>query len=679
MRWHLTSSDPMEDKNLPRNTPRRPDRRVFSRVRFWNTFFLMGFVCLAMDIAQAQDLPRRTGSRVIDDTTRQVYGPRTSTYYHERDFFFNRPVLNPIDTVIHNYHRNSNYVQKNENLYQDLGNIGTAIRPIFEQAPSLIGANTGYHVYDMYWDSEPVKYFDTKSPYTNMQLILGGQGRSITRAGFSRNINSRWNFGFNFRGIFVDKQIQRRGKNDRITRSNYYDAYTAYRNKDSTYHLFMNFRRMLHRVNEFGGVRVDPEFFEGLSDYFDENARPWLTTASSDDLRTNFHLFHQYRVGSGLQFYHTLDRYKQKNKFLDISNAELDTLFFGRTIPAASDSVRDAATIRAVRNEVGFKGNLLKLFYNGYYAIRHYHMKYNHLPTDTLNLARYPDEKGDEHYFGGRMSLALDSLVELTGWAEIIIPDGNYRIEGAIRSKWFSASVKQLLYKPSYLAQGYRGRHDYWDNWLAPMNGLKNIETSQLNGFLHYRSSVFSISPGITFTRHRNYVFFDKVSDEPGAQQVMPVQSGGNQILASPEVRWSFTFFRHLTLSNRSIYTIFLENNDDAVRIPDLFVNAQLAYSNIFFNGNLDMHAGIDAHWKSAYYARGYSPSIQQFYNQDEFESPAFPLVDVFFNAKIKRARVFFKYNNLIQLIQGTGYFPTPYYPGQRTIFDFGFDWSFYD
>src|SRR5690554_3576602 len=127
MRWHLTSSDPMEDKNLPRNTPRRPDRRVFSRVRFWNTFFLMGFVCLAMDIAQAQDLPRRTGSRVIDDTTRQVYGPRTSTYYHERDFFFNRPVLNPIDTVIHNYHRNSNYVQKNENLYQDLGNIGTAI------------------------------------------------------------------------------------------------------------------------------------------------------------------------------------------------------------------------------------------------------------------------------------------------------------------------------------------------------------------------------------------------------------------------------------------------------------------------------------------------------------------------------------------------------------------------
>lgn len=91
------------------------------------------------------------------------------------------------------------------------------------------------------------------------------------------------------------------------------------------------------------------------------------------------------------------------------------------------------------------------------------------------------------------------------------------------------------------------------------------------------------------------------------------------------------------------------------------------------------MHAGVDLHWKSRYFAPGYDPAIQQFYNQDDFESPAFPLVDIFVNAKIKRARVFFKYNNIMQILQETGYLPTPYYPGQRNIFDFGFDWSFYD
>jgi hypothetical protein len=231
-----------------------------------------------------------------------------------------------------------------------------------------------------------------------------------------------------------------------------------------------------------------------------------------------------------------------------------------------------------------------------------------------------------------------------------------------------------MLYQPPILTQAYRGRHDYWDG-----NNFKNIESSQLKGYLHYRSSVLRFSPGISFTRLRNYVFFDRLNSVDTLQQVLPVQSDGNQIITAPEVRLALTFFRHVTFSTQAIYSIFIENADDAIRIPDLFVNAQLAYRNIFFNGNLDMHAGVDLHWKSDYYAPGYDPAIQQFYNQNDFQSSAFPLVDVFFNTKIKRARVFFKYNNLIQILTGTGYFPTPYYPGQRNIFDFGFDWSFYD
>ena len=665
----------MPGKKKALDIPHPGKQTLFLRVRFRKLFHLLILVLLNVSWAEAQLQPARRGSRVIDDTTKQVYGPNTSRYFYEHEVFFNREVLHPIDTSIHNFHRNMAYVPMNRFLYQDLGNIGTAIRPIYYMTPQQIGATTGFHSYDLYWDREQIRYYDTKSPYTNMQLILGGKGRSLTRATFSRNINPRWNFGFTYRGLFVDKQVARSGKNDRITRSNYYDIYTAYHSKDSTYRLLANFRRTRHRVNEFGGVKVDPEDASVMDEYFEESAIPWLTNASSEDLRTNLHLFHQFKVGSGLQFYHTFDRYKQKNYFLDVSNANQDE-FYDFIDLSEADSVNDATTIRTVRNEVGIKGNLSKLFYNGYFALRHYHMKYNHLPTtDTLNLSEYPAEKGNEGYVGGRMSLALDSLVEVTGWAELMLPKGNYRIEGSIRSKWFSASVKQMLYRPSYLVKAYRGSHDYWENWTDDTP----IDVSQLNGYLHYKSSVLELSPGLTFTRLRNYIFFDQVTTADTAQQVLPVRSSGNQILASPEVHLSITFFRHLTLSNNAIYTIFLENADDAIRVPQLFVTSQLAYSNIFFDGNLDMHAGVDIHWKSTYHAPGYDPAIQQFYNQDVFESPAFPLVDVFFNAKIKRARVFFKYHNLVQAFTGSGYFPTPYYPGQRNIFDFGFDWSFYD
>jgi hypothetical protein len=639
----------------------RPSKKKF--------LLLLFLVAVAGVNAQVIQQPERRGSRVIDDTTKQVYGPNTSRYYYEQDVFYNRMVLHSIDTSSLNFHRNSSYVQQNNNFYQDLGNIGTAIRPVYFQTPETIGARIGFEVYDLYWNSERIRYFDTKSPYSNMKLILGGRGRSLTRATFSRNINPRWNFGFTYRGLFVDKQIQRRGKNDRIARGNYYDAYTAFQSKDSTYRFLMNFRRSLHRINEFGGVRVDPEDSTGLVDYFDINAKPWLTTPESNDLRTNFHLFHQYKVGSALQLYHTLDRYKQKNKFLDVPNATQEP-FYDFIRLDDRDSIEDATTIRTFRNEAGIKGNLLKLFYNGYVAVRHYNLSYGHLPADTLNVTKR--QRGNESYLGGRISLALDSLVQINGWAEVM-QEGNYRIQGSIRSQFFEASLKQMLYQPSFLAQAYRGSRDYWENDFG------RIESTEVNGYLRYRNSVLMLSPGMTLTRLRNYVFFDQVSMLDSVQQVLPVQSDGNQIMARPEVRFAVTFFRHITFSNQAIYTLFIENADRAIRVPELFVNAQLAYANIFFNGNLDMHAGVDVHWKSAYYAPAYDPVIQQFYNQDYFETPAFPLVDIFFNAKIKRARVFFKYNNVMQLVLKTGYLPTPFYPGQRNIFDFGFDWSFYD
>ena len=113
--------------------------------------------------------------------------------------------------------------------------------------------------------------------------------------------------------------------------------------------------------------------------------------------------------------------------------------------------------------------------------------------------------------------------------------------------------------------------------------------------------------------------------------------------------------------------------------MPELFGNAQLSYHDILFEGNLEWQIGVDAHMKTPYFAQGYDPVIMQFYVQDDFEVPSFPVVDVFINAKINRVRFFLKYNNLVQIMRGTGYFLTPEYPAQDAVFDFGFHWPFYD
>lgn len=644
-----------------------PDLFLSVHIRiFIISILVLGFS--VPSIAQQREGGGRRGSRVIDDSTRQVYGPTTSRYYYERDIFYNKEEYHPIDTAIRNFHRFT-YVQKHENFYQDLGNIGTSIQPIFYQSPTIIGRNSGFNTYDLYWDDEVMKYYDTKSPFTNLDVDLGGTGRATTRVSFSRNINPRWNFGFTYRGFFIDKQIQRRGKGDRSVKATYYDFYTAYQSKDSTYRLFMNFRRMYHQVDEYGGIpqsRVSK-----LSDFFADNVDPSLREAESNDLRANLHLAHQYKIGKALQLYHQFDLYEQTNQFVNDYPAE------GAAAAAYFDyneleyvnvgGTYDEAEFRTNRNEVGIKGSLLKLFYNGFYAIRNYQMNYNRLLEDTL-LVR---TKGAESYLGGRVSLKLDSLVEVNGLLEVQ-EEGNLRIEGEIKSRWFEASLKQALYEPTFAQQAYRGSHDVWNN------SFDKVESTWLNGYLHYNSRWLSVSPGVTFTRLRNYVFF-RYQEVDFGQKVLPFQSSGNQIYAAPELKLSMTFLKHIILSGRGVYTRLLENNDDALQLPELFVNGQLSYANIFFNGNLDMHAGVEVHWKSAYYAPGYDVASRQFYTQTSFKVPAFPVVDIFFNAKIKRGRIFLKYHNLIQAFSDHGYLPTPYYPGQKNVVDFGFDWQFYD
>ncbi len=643
------------------------------------------FVCMAVMLVSMQALAQaggapRTRSRVIDDSTKQVYGPNTSRYFFEKDVFYNRFVTYPIDTVPRNFHR-YNYVQRNNWLWQDLGNIGTAMRPLYYTSPEIIGRTSGANVYDIYWDEFAPRYYDTKSSYTNMKVVLGGLGRNVTNAKYSRNIKPNWNFGIDYRSLLIDKNIQRKGKADRQSRDFGYGAYTTYQSKDSTYRIFANIRRSFHRMGEFGGVKPNPG--DTLTDekLFLPNAQPWLTQAESNDLRIHAHIFHQYNLGKALQAYHIFDRYRQKTKYIDLRTDANDP-FYDNYFPVDKDSVRDAQKFKTVRNEVGLKGSLGKLFYNGYYAIRHYSMSYRHFNEDYDSIGHltydslHVPHKGNEYYMGGRMSLFLDSIGQVNGHVEFGHEGSQYKyykINGELVSRWFEARITQTAYAAGFIQQAYRGGFDLWNN------DFSNIQSTQFNGYLHYRSSTVNVSPGLTFTRLANYVFFKDTTDLDSTQHVVPIQSGGQQIFFSPEIRASITFFRHITLSGQAIYTKFIDNADSAITVPKLFINTQLSYANIFFNGNFDMHGGVDIHWQSAYNAMGYDPAIRQFYIQNDVKVPAVPIIDLFLNARIKRGRVFFKYHNIVQAFTKQGYIPTPFYPGQPNTFEFGFDWSFYD
>ncbi len=628
-------------------------------MRWGKLVYIILFLPLLV-VAQEEDRFPRRGSRIIDDSTRQVYGPQTSRVFTYYDLFYDRWETRPVDTVIQDFHR-FGAVERSRYRFQDLGNIGTALRPVLPVVTDRIGATSGLDAYDVYWDETIPHYFNTRSPYSNMHVILGGRGRSLTSVTYSRNINPRWNFGFDYHGLFIDKQVQRQGKGDRNVKNNTYDIFMSYHSKDSAYAILADFRRMFHRVFEYGGVRLPGDYV--ISDMFTLNAQPWLTTAESNDFRLNYHIYQQYRIGSGLQLYHRLESFRQRNQYIDPSPLNN---FYDTAVISISHTF-DQMKFRALRNEAGIKGRAGIFFYNGFVAIRSFAVDYLHLNEAFLD---YPVTSGTEFYTGGELILPLPKLGTLAGKVNWMFDD-RYYFNAKLHTHWLEASLSRSVYTPGFLQQAWRGNHNLW------INSFSNTEASELKGNLIISTRRLQLYPGLALHTYRNLIFFR--DGFPGSQPVLPVQSSGYQTAALPQFRISVEPVKNLFFRGEWIYSRILENSGNALQLPPWFANAQLSYANIWFNGNFDFQIGVEVHYKRKYLAYAYMPSVQQFYLQTQIAAPDFPVMDVFLNAKILRGRIFLRYHNLLKIFFDTGPVPTPYYPGVRNAVDFGFDWSFYD
>ncbi len=626
--------------------------------------FLLLVLSLWVFVAEAQRQrtkapTRRAGSTIVDDSTKMVYGPESTRWTTEEDIFKNRPNYRPLDTTINEYHRWT-YVQRFRNFYQDLGVVGTALNDIFPTTPDIIGATSGFKAYTPYYGTQEPVYFDTKSPFSRFHIIWGGKGRALTTVEFSRNINPRWNFGFNYRPILVEKQLQSFSNNDMMVTSHYYDFYTTYSSKNDRYKLLFTFRRIRHQVQETGGVDTTANPGDEI---YDPNAKAVLSQSKTEEFRAAIHIYQHYQLASPFQLYHMADFIEEENRFISQDDKQLFD-----TVMVDSAVTQDLATFKSMRQEFGVKGNLGKVYYSAYYKLRTFRYGNRYLEGLTLPV----ETNGNEQYLGVRVGFQLDSITDFSGAAEYLF-GGFHRIEAEIKSPWLDASFRNTVSKPGFMQQVYRGGYDFWSQALTGVN------TTQANAMIKLPARKLQVKAGGTITLLDRLVYFREVTPGPDGQRVLPVQSNGNQIIFSPEVSMSLEFIRHTFFRPQVIYTSIIRNDDNAIKLPQFFINAQLAYENIIFKSRLQMQLGADFHWRSSYQAMGYDVPIQSFYVQQRLTTASFPVVDLFFTGKMNRFRFFVKYNNLIQAMTGVGYQVTPGYPGQRSVLDLGFDFMLFD
>jgi hypothetical protein len=156
------------------------------------------------------------------------------------------------------------------------------------------------------------------------------------------------------------------------------------------------------------------------------------------------------------------------------------------------------------------------------------------------------------------------------------------------------------------------------------------------------------------------------------------------QVLEDDILVLSGSFSKHFRISGFNTEDKLLVQYTTAARVMPLPLAAFYSsnyWEQSLFKGALVTTVGFDLYMTTKYLASAYMPATGVFHLQDEYETGAYPFLDVFIAFRISRTRIFASYNNLLyggEFI-GNNYFTTYRYPMKPRNMRLGLVWTFYD
>ncbi|WP_197059995.1 putative porin [Sporocytophaga myxococcoides] len=607
---------------------------------------------------------RNVSAQILDDSTKNIYGPTTTRYILEEDLYNIKGKPHSLDTSLTNAHL-YDYLY-GSNPHQNLGLIGTPLNPIYYTPPQTIGRNLGINIFDAYaYDPSGINYYNTKSPFSKLRYVQGSRGQQILEADFARNVNPRWNLGVDFRRVASVKQVGSTVARDPQASGYAAAVYTRYSTKNQRYQLLFNYTHLHQTNNEFGGIlNSDSVRIQDLTNYRVLDGQ--LNSGVTRERRNNFHLYHQYGIlkDSVLQIFHIADYQYRDNRYQDLAMAG-DSFYFNlKVIPRNSSSMTDRTDFNLFENKIGLKGQIKRFNYKAYFRAKQF--TYEQITTDTIK-SKY-DYKED--FLGGELAYVFKDTSVLSFSGQKYVRGRDYYLKAYYTSKFLSGGFYRINYSPTLVQSNYIGNFFSWNN-----PNFDNTTTDNLWLDLNLRvGKLLRINPGVRYTGIKNYIYFN--------ESFVPAQENSNIKLYMA----SMNFFLRLgtfNITERFIYTKY--DGAPVLNVPEVYSHTRAYFQTRAFHKAAVLQFGLDAFWRSTYYANGYMPIIEQYYLNNSVPVKNYMLVDLFLDVRVKRANVFVKISNLLQGVGSSTspfrktYYTTPGYPGLPRSFDFGIMWMFFD
>jgi len=524
----------------------------------------------------------------------------------------------------------------------------------------------------LYMNIEDIDYYEVPTPTSEILYRTGLEQGQVLDALFTLNFSKRLNVSIAYKGLrSLGKYRQSLASNGNFRTT------VSYRSPEEQYQLKLHTTFQDFWNQESGGLPEESIInFESNDEDFEDrdNIDVNLTDTENKFVGTRFYLDHSYKLFS------SKDSTSQKDfsnlKVGHILNLERKTYRFTQSTET-TDFFGDVYTSGNIDEDSKstFTNNQAYLEFNSKYILGRFKAKANYSTINygyesIYNPSALIDKiklKGNAASFGaewkgkiGNFGVNADATVT-PGLGHLA---GNYLKGEALYKQDSLFTIKGSLLvsskAPNFNFQLLHSNYNDY-NWS---NNFDNINTRNLG----FNATSKWGNASVDLTNIENYTYFDTISK--------PQQHNGSIVYLKLKVNKEFTYGK-FALDNTLMYQK-LSSGSEVFRVPEFVTRNTFYYSDHWFKGDpLQVQIGATFKYFTKYQANAYNPLLAEFTLQDETEI-GYPTLDVFFNARVRRTRIYFKIDNVTSDYTTKNYYSAPNYPYRDFVIRFGLVWNWF-
>ncbi len=567
-----------------------------------------------------------------------------------------------------------NYLRKDlfeflefHNQGQALNNLGYSFNTMYRFPDIGFSAKQA-----SYLDIEDIKYYEVPTPTSEILYRTGLQQGQVLDAIFSLNFSKRLNVSLSYKGIRSLGAYRQALVSNGNFRSSFH-----YRTKKNQYEMRGHLTSQDFFHQESGGLTPESlvNFIEDDVNFSTRARLDVNLTGSESQFDSNrIYLEQSYKLlsskdtinnkdFSNLKIGHVFTNEEKTYKFIQ---NKLTEDFFGT---ANSSNAKNKNAISTITN------NELNLEFNSKYVLGKFKAKTNLTSysygydtilnsNSTINKLKI---KGNAISFGTDWNAKIKNF-QLNAAASIT--PGNGRLSGNYlkgeavfkKDSIFSVTGTLLISSKSsnFNTLLHQSEYDAY-NW---QNNFNNVNTRDL-GF-DFKSKWVNAS--LNFTNLDNYTYFDEESKpQQFENQITYLKIKANREFKLGKFALDNTFMYQNVSSGSTVF-----------RVPELVTRNTFYYADYWFKGKpMLVNIGVTFKYFTKYNANAYNPLLAEFRIQNE-EEIGFPTFDVFFNAQVRRTRLYLKVDNATADFTAKNYFSAPNYPYRDLTIRFGLVWNWF-